>query len=827
MITRQESRTAAILTLVALGLPASVSAQEASITTRVLTEADYARAERFLPQNLAGRIKNIKVTPNWIGNDDQFWYRRDTAEGTEFVVVEAKSGKKKPAFDHERVAAGLSELLGEEVRPRALPFTTFTFSADGRSISFTHGTSLVTCGVKDGRCSQSHLPAADRTALVSPDGSKAVFRKDYNLWIRDLETGNERPLTRDGARFFSYGAMPDANLMNITQKRTGLTLPPVGVLWGPDSRTLIAQRLDERELREYYYWEPAPADGSFRPIVHPIRMRLAGEPEKSRADLFIIEVESGAQTLIRLPGDRDDPNALGIDPSSVYWTRDASTAFFTAQNGSSARAALMAVDLHTGIARVVFEESSSTFLDFGQWIYSRSNVMVVSDGAEAIWYSERDGWGHLYLYDVATGALKNQITRGEWVVWNVLHVDERDRRIYFTAGGREPGRHPYYRHLYRVDFDGGNLTLLTPEDADHELSAPPVSTFSVIFGVPTEAPFSPSGKFLVETYSTVSEPPVSVVRKAQDGSVVAVLERADISGLEEIDWKPPEIVTAKAADGTTDMYGVLYTPIDFDPSRSYPVVEHIYAGPQTKAVPNFFAEGIFGGFAAGNQSLAELGFAVVVVDGPGTPGRSKPFHDMPYGKLDRWGIEHHVVAIKEIARSRPYLDLDRVGVTGHSFGGYGSAMAILLHGDFYKVAVSTAGSYDWPAMYSGFPKYLGMPDYEYGRTTQSSPTDRPGYLWKTSASANAHRLNGRLLLGVGDLDENAPPAAAFQFIDALVDAGKSFDFLFLPGRTHYFTSELYFLKRRWNYFVEHLLGAEPLIHYELKAPEVRPPRILR
>jgi dipeptidyl aminopeptidase/acylaminoacyl peptidase len=402
-------------------------------------------------------------------------------------------------------------------------------------------------------------------------------------------------------------------------------------------------------------------------------------------------------------------------------------------------------------------------------------VKVLRDGADVLWYAQRDGWGHLYLHDGATGTLCRQVTSGPWSVTGVVHVDERTRTVYFTAVGREPGRDPYFNHLYRVGLDEDAPVLLTPEDATHEIS------------------FAPSGACFVDTCSRVEQPPVTILR-APDGTTICELERGDARYLERLGWTPPERFCATARDGVTKIYGVLVRPSNFrsDAPQRLPVLDNIYAGPQTNQAPTSF-----GGYSSTSavpnkfrdlwhaHALAELGFAVVMVDGLGMPYRSKAFGDRSYRDLGDGGIADHVAAIRELTQRYPYLDLDRVGIYGHSAGGYASLHALLTYPDFYKVAVSSAGNHDHRLdKASWVERYMGLPVGDHYRA-QSNVT-------------LAHRLAGKLLLVHGEMDENVHPASTLQVVDALIAANKDFDLLILPNRPHGCTSDPYFVRRRWG-----------------------------
>jgi dipeptidyl aminopeptidase/acylaminoacyl peptidase len=412
---------------------------------------------------------------------------------------------------------------------------------------------------------------------------------------------------------------------------------------------------------------------------------------------------------------------------------------------------------------------------------------VLPGSNELIWWSQRDNWTHLYLYDLATGRLKNRITTGEGNVVDIVRVDERTRTLYFMAQGREQGRDPYFQHLYRVGFDGRGLRLLTPENANHTVSV------------------SPDGRHVVDTYSTPDTPPVTVLRD-MTGRVLQMLERADISRLLATGWRPPTPIRMKGRDGTTDIYGLMYTPSNLDSTRTYPIVNQIYPGPQVGSV----GSRSFSPARGDNQALAELGFIVVQIDGMGTPGRSKQFADAYYGNMNDNTLPDQVAGMRELARRHRFIDIDRVGIWGHSGGGFATAAAMFLHADFFDVGVSQSGNHenrnyedDWGERYHGLLVRNGDTDNYAEEANQT----------------HAANLRGRLLLAHGGMDDNVPPTNTLLVADALIKAGKDFDLLIFPNARHgYGADNNYMMRRRWDYFVRHLMGAEPPRDYQIGRP---------
>jgi dipeptidyl aminopeptidase/acylaminoacyl peptidase len=477
----------------------------------------------------------------------------------------------------------------------------------------------------------------------------------------------------------------------------------------------------------------------------------------------------------------------GGEFADVEWSPDSKRIAFVSNSRDHKVAQLRTADAVSGEVGEVLVERADTQFESGT---TGVNWRFLPASNEFIWYSEKSGWGHLYLYDLATGKLKNAITQGEWLVTDVVRVDPAARVVYFKAGGREPGRDPYFQHFYRVNFDGSNLRLLTPEDANHEVT------------------MSPSGAYFVDVYSKPDVAPVAVLRD-DSGKRVVELEKADISKLEATGWKPPQPIVVKARDGVTDLYGLLYKPTHLDPARKYPIVNYIYPGPQGGSV----GSRSFSAARSDNQALAELGFVVVSVDGMGNPGRSKKFHDFYYANMGDNTLPDQIAAMKQLAAKYPWIDIDRAGIWGHSGGGFATADAMFRYPDFFKVGISEAGNHDnreyeddWGERYQGL---LANGNYD-DQANQNHAKD----------------LKGKLLLAHGTMDNNVPPYNTLLVVDALIKANKDFDLIMLPNRNHGFGNEPYMIRRRWDYFVKWLAGEEPPKEYELKppAPAGRGPR---
>ena len=742
-----------------------------------LTSADYTRAERFMGYNTNPLVYHA-IHPAWTPGE-LLWYRDTGPDGTRFVVFNPVTLAKEPAFDHAKLAAALSTAAGKKYEPNQLPFNAIELSAGGTSVSFGTGGRRFECDRQGAKCAAEPAGAATggrfRTDAPSPDKKKTAFIREFNLWVRDVATGKETQLTTDGVKDNSY-ALDNAGWVKSER--------PI-LLWSPDSKKIATFQQDQRNVGEMYLVETNVG----HPILHAWKYPLPGDETVAMIRRVIVDVESPRVTALQMPPDQhrstlcDHVVCRGSEWEDVAWSPDSSQLAFVSTSRDHKQETLRVAGAADGAVRDVMEEHAATQYESGQGMV---NWRYLPASNEIIWYSERSNWGHLYLYDLATGKLKNQITSGDFVVTELLRVDEKARLLYFIADGREKGRDPYFHHLYRVGFDGGGLTLLTPEDANHEVT------------------FSPSGRYIVDNYSKPDSPPVSVLRDS-GGKLLATLEKADISKLQATGWKPPEPVTVKARDGVTDLYGLLFKPTNLDPGKKYPIVNQIYPGPQGGSV----GSRSFAAARGDAQALAELGFVVVAIDGMGNPQRSKSFHDAYYGNLGDNTLPDQVSAMRQLARRFPWIDIERAGIWGHSGGGYAAADAMFRYPDFFKVGISEAGNHDnreyeddWGERYQGLLSHSGS-----------------GTNYDDQANQNlAKNLKGHLLLAHGTMDDNVPPYNTLLVVNELIKANKDFDLLLLPNRHHGFGSEPYMVRRRWDYFVRYLLGVEPPKGYELKAP---------
>jgi dipeptidyl-peptidase 4 len=737
---------------------------------RALTEVEYARAERALGASMNNLFSHGPVRPTWLP-DGRFWYRNAVAGGAEYILVDGARRTRAPAFDHERLAAALSRTADTTIGPLGLALE----ELNGDSLTLSVGSRRFVCRRAAATCAAATQvrPPVPRTWIASPDGKRAAFVRDYDLWVRDLESGRETRLTTDGQEQFAYAT-----------NNAGWVRSEVPVLaWSPDSRKIATFQHDGRAVGMMYLVRSTDS----HPTLEAWKYPLPGDSAIFTIHRVVIHVDSPRVVRLRMPPDQhrtalcDHITCGGPGWSEVQWYGDGSHLAFLSVSRDHKQAILRVANAETGVVRDVLEERVATQFESGP---SEENWRVLPASGEVIWFSERDDWGHLYLYDLTTGELKHQITRGAWPVHTLLRVDERARTLYFTATGREPGRDPYFRHFYRIGMDGRNLELLTPDDGNHEVS------------------LSPDGTRFVDVWSTPATPPTSVLRDPR-GRLVMPLERADIARLVAAGWTPPIPFTVKARDGATDLYGLMYRPARFDSTRKYPVVNYLYPGPQSGSV----GTRSFVPARGDKQALAELGFIVVELDAMGTPTRSKSFHDAYYGNMGDNGLPDQVAGIRQLGARHPWMDLDRVGIWGHSGGGFASAGGILRYPDFYKVAVSQAGNHDnrlyeddWGERYQGL--LVRNPD---GTTNYDNQT----------TALLAGNLKGKLLLAHGTLDNNVPPYGTLQLVDALIRANKDFDLLLLPNRRHGFGSEPYMMRRRWDYFVKHLMGAAPPAEYRL------------
>jgi dipeptidyl aminopeptidase/acylaminoacyl peptidase len=764
--------------LLTLALPLALPAQG----HKQLTSADYDRAVKMLGQNVNPLVVGGQVNPTFTP-DGKFYYRATRLDGVSWIFVDPAKKKAAPLFDHTKLAAAVSAASGGSYKADALPFLTADLSPKRDTLSFSTAGKRYACVLKAYACKQIGDAAATgmpgmmgrrgmRTLEVtSPDGKKAAFIRNWNLFVRDVATNAETQLTTDGTPNFGY-ATDNAGWVHSAR---------AVLKWSPDSRKIATQQQDDRRLSDFYmvrYQVGAPKLESWK---YP----FPGDSVVSMIHRVVIDVES--RTITRLKMAPDFHRAmLGDDISmdDLQWKDDGSLLAIASTPRDHKGVTLRIANTATGEVRDLLKETVSTQFE------SITGYRVLWNSNELIWNSQRDDWSQLYLYDLTTGALKNQITTGEGPVNEIVSIDEKARTITYLAQGRVAGQDPYLAHAFRTTLDGkGPQVSLTPDIGTHTIR------------------LSPDNKYLVDTYSTADTPPITQLRDAK-GQVLMTLEKTDISKLNATGWKPPILFSVKAADGKTDIYGQLYRPTNFDSTKKYPIINNAYPGPQGGSV---------GGrsFAAAHgdkQALAELGFIVVSIDGRGSgPGRSKSFHDYYYGHMGTGNtLEDQVAGMQNLAKRYAWIDIDKAAMWGHSGGGFITADAMFRYPDFFKVGISESGNHD-------------QRNYEddWGERYQGLLVRGAGDSDNYAAEANqlqAKNLKGKLLLAHGTADDNVPVDNTMLVVDALIKAGKDFDLLLIPNAAHGYAQPggNYMMRRRWDYFVTHLMGAIPPKEYIIK-----------
>jgi len=738
---------------------------------KTLKEEDYRRAEKMLSSNTSQFVYHADVRPQWI-DEDHFWYTNSIAGGSEYILVDAAAMERTIAFNHDELARLLSDELGEDFNANELPFRSVIFSEDLANVYFNIDDQEYAYDIDENILTKEEGESYDaRNAILSPDKLKAAFIRDYNLWIKDMETGREIQLTSDGIEDFGYAT----NNAGWTRRQS-----PV-LLWSPDSRMIATFQHDGRGVGEMYLATTNVGHPEPEIWKYPL-------PEDSlifRIHRVVIHVDSREVVRLKMEPDQhrstitDHIATGGGEFADVEWSADGSLLAFVSTSRDHKNEKLRVADPYTGEVRDVFEETEDTFFESG---HNMINWHILPETNEFIWYSQKSNWGHLYLHDLATGKMKNQITEGDWRVLDVLYIDKNDMRIYFTGAGREQGD-PYFQYLYSIKADGSGLTLHTPDSATHNIS------------------MSPSGTYFVDSYSTPVDPPVTILKDIDEDSFME-LEKTDISDLLAQGWVPPVPFSVKARDGETDLYGLMFKPSHFDDSKKYPIINYIYPGPQSSSVRSmdFYAS------RGDNQAIAELGFIVVAINAMGTPMRSKSFHETYYGNMGDNGLPDQITGMKQLAERYKWIDIDKAGIYGSSGGGFASTDAILRYPDFFKVAVSCAGNHDnrnyeddWGEKWQGL-----LEEYPDGTTNYDNQANQ----------LLAGNLKGKLLLAHGTMDTNVPFYNTLLVVNELIAANKDFDLILFPNRGHGFSNEPYMMRKRWDYFVRHLMGAEPPEEFE-------------
>jgi dipeptidyl-peptidase 4 len=748
-----------------------------------VTTADYAKAEKFMAYNVNPLVYHGVGRVAWM-DDGRFWYRDNGPDGATYMVVDPAKRTKAPAFDQAKLAAAL-KAADDKMKADAhhLTISQITFSDGDRTVVVDVGREArkFRCDLSGaGVCTEIVAPGAkgvdSEDTAISPDKMRAAFIRDWNLWVRDLASGKETQLTTDGVKDFGYAT--DNAGWQMSDR-------PI-VVWSPDSKKIATFRQDQRKVGEMYLVPVTIGHPTLKEWKYP----LVGDANVVMIERVIIDVDSAKVIRLKLPPDYhrsticDDVSCSDKGWDDVQWSEDGTHLAFVSTSRDHKQEWMRVADAATGEVRDVMSETAPKFFESGN---DKVNWKYLPQSNEVLWFSERDGWGQMYLYDLTTGKLKNQITHGDGNVTQVLHVDDKTRTIYFLAVGKEQGRDPYFSHYYSITFDGKDMKLLTPENADHAVTP------------------SPDGRYFADVYSTVTQPETAVVRDS-DGKLVVDVAKQDIAKLVAAGWIPPTPFSVKARDHKTDLYGFMFKPTDFDAAKKYPIVDYVYPGPWSSSCGSRQFRAAHGDL----QSLSELGFIVVCIDGMGTPERSKAFHEFYYGNLGDDTIPDQVAGIKELAAKYSWVDLDRVGIWGHSGGGNATASAMFHYPDFFKVGIAESGNHDnrnyeddWAEKWAGL---------EVKNSDGTSNYD-------SQANQNfAKNLKGHLLLAHGTMDNNVPMNNTLLVVDALIKANKDFDLILFPNAAHgYGDGSQYMTRRRWDYFVRYLAGDVPPHEYEMKA----------
>jgi dipeptidyl-peptidase-4 len=745
-------------------------------------KADFSAAEKFRGDNLTSKYGDLSVNASWIEESDIFWYSFKTSAGKNFYYVNAPTKSKQLMFDSKYMAAELRKLTHHPYNDLDLPVkdikfekkstTKFTFMVD--SLKFLFDISTQKLVIKDTIGKEKKKPT---WASYSPDSTLIAYAKNHNLYLMKAKDKDsvEIQLTTDGERYYSFAGYGNSEDTTRNKKRRA------NVEWFKNSKKLYVERQDERKVKDLFVIDVLAQP---RPKLETYRYSMPGEQFVPQTELIIIDVVTKQRVNVDLKKWKDQT-------IKVAWSsqKAADKLILIRKDRPLKNLDVCLVNAETGALSVLFSEQTWPYFNDE---YSR--LSVLNEGNDIIWWSERTGWGQLYLYD-GKGNLKNQITDGYFVTGRLERIDTLGRVVYFEAFGREQGVHPYYSMKYKASIDKGGISLITKEGANHSFS------------------MSKSNKYFVDTYSTVDKVPQAVLRD-NSGNIILNLETADISQLIKTGWKMPETIVVKAKDGVTDLYGVMYKPFNFDSTKKYPVISYVYPGPQTESVQYSFT--VTGGK---NVALAQLGFIVVNFGHRGgSPMRSNYYHTFGYNDLRDYALADDKYGIEQLADIYKFIDISRVGIYGHSGGGFMSTAAILSYPDFYDVAVSSSGNHDnniynqwWGETHNGVAEVEKKTGTKGAvKDTTSIKKKETEITFKGTVEKNqdlAKNLKGHLLLVTGDIDNNVHPGNTLRVVDALIKANKRFDFMMLPGQRHGYGTEVpYFDRMMWYYFAEHLLG---------------------
>ncbi len=765
----------------------AVSATAHAQAGRVYTDADYQRAVSLLNDSTAPLIDHAVSTVHSMP-DNRFWYLDvDHGVSTPMLVDTATPGKKA-IYDPLRMAASLQAAGLKQADPKTIVPTELALADNDTAALLTVNGSKYRCALGTAyTCTQvqpatgTAKPATRRNApdaAPSPDGKRAAFIRDWNLWVRDLSSGAEHQLTTDGVKDFGYA----------TDNSGWLHTDRAVVLWAPDSRHIATFQQDQRKTGSMYLVSTELG----HPKLDAWKYPLVGDADVTMIQRVILDADTATTVRLQTPPDQhrstlcDDISCNG-GWDDVQWADDSQTLAFVSTSRDHKVENVRIATASTGAVRDVFEERVATFFDSG---YSRVNWRYLSKRDEILWFSQRGNWGNLYLYSAKTGKLLHPVTAGNWNVGTVLDVNQATGDMLVTGLGREPGVDPYFSKIYSTNLDGKSIRLLSPEDADHT------------------AFLSHDGRIFIDIYSTPQQPPAAVLRD-RTGKLLLPLATADITRLQATGWQAPETFHVKAHDGITDVYGLLFKPAGLDPGKKYPVIDYIYPGPQGGS----FGPHTFRASRNDSNALTALGFAVVHIEGMGNPGRSKAFQDEYIHDIGINAVPDQVSGLKELSTRYSWIDMDRTGMWGHSGGGNATAATMFRFPGFIKVGISESGNHenrdyedDWDE------KYVGLVERNPNGTTNYDSQANAQY---------AKNLQGKLMLAHGLLDDNVPPENTMLVVDALEKANKSFDLVVFPRAHHgYADMAPYMTRRRWDYFVTNLMGATPPANFQM--PAARP-----
>ena len=762
-------------------------------------KADFKAAEKFRADNLTPKYGDLAVTANWIEESDIFWYSFKTSAGKNYFYVNASTKSKLPMFESKYMAAELHKLVHHPYNDLDLPIkdikfdkkstTKFTFIVDSTRFKFDIVTQKLS--IKDSLWKEKKKPS---WITYSSDSTWISYAKNHNLYLMKAKDKDsvEIQLTTDGERYYSYARNSEDTTKNKKVK--------ANAEWFKNSKKLYVEREDERKVKDLFVVDVLAQP---RPKLQTYRYSMPGEEFIPQSELAIFDVATKKKVNVDLKKWKDQ--TINVEWSSQ---KSADKLILIRKDRPLKHLDVCLVNAESGALSVLFSEETWPYFNDD---YTR--LSVLNEGNDIIWWSERTGWGQLYLYD-GKGNLRNQITNGYFVTGRVERIDTLGRQVYFEAFGKEEGVHPYYSMKYKASIDKGAMTLITKEGANHSFS------------------MSKSNKYFVDTYSTVDKVPEAVLRD-NNGNIIMNLETADISQLLKAGWKMPETIVVKAKDGVTDLYGVMYKPFNFDSTKKYPVISYVYPGPQTESVQYSFT--VTGGK---NVALAQLGFIVVNFGHRGgSPMRNSYYHTYGYNSLRDYPLADDKYGIEQLADKYKFIDINRVGIYGHSGGGFMSTAAILSYPDFYKVAVSSSGNHDnniynqwWGETHNGVTeidkKTARKQEVKDSLNRKQELKDSLNKKREVKDSLNkkneveisfkgsveknqdiAKNLKGYLLLVTGDVDDNVHPGNTLRVVDALIKANKRFDFMMLPGQRHGYGNEVpYFDRLMWYYFAEHLLG---------------------